>query len=115
MNASRRIMPEDKSELANGSEMKSAATSSIAVMPMRTIVFAVASVILVIVCFAFALQYFVAERLPELTEENLQAAMVRWQKNGPVSYDLDVELRGAQPGRVQVAVRQREVESETRD
>src|SRR3954464_2276016 len=115
MNASRRIMPNDESELADGPELKLAATPSSAVMPVRTIIFAFASVVLVIVCLAFALQYFVAERLPELTEANLQAAMEQWQKNGPTSYDLDVELRGAQPGRVQVQVRQREVDSETRD
>ena len=36
--------------------------------------------------------------------------MERWQQSGPASYDLDVELRGAQPGEVHVEVRQREVE-----
>jgi hypothetical protein len=81
----------------------------------RAIVFALASIALAIAFVLLALQYFVAERLPELTEAQLQAAMERWQKNGPASYDLDVELRGAQPGHVHVEVRQHEIENETRD
>jgi hypothetical protein len=91
-----------------------AAVSSAALSP-RAILFALACIALAIACVVLALQYFVAERLPELTEANLQAGMDQWQKNGPVSYDLNVELRGAQPGHVHVEVRQREVENETRD
>ena len=58
-----------------------------------------------------ALEYFVAERLPELTEDKLRAAMTLWQKAGPASYDMDIELRGARPGQVHVEVRDKEVEA----
>jgi hypothetical protein len=81
----------------------------------KTIVFLIASIALAIACVALALQYFVAERLPELTEANLRAAMEKWKANGPASYHMEVELRGARPGNVQVDVRNKEVEDETRD
>jgi hypothetical protein len=62
-----------------------------------------------------ALKYFVAERLPAVTEASLEAAMQRWNAQGPQGYDMDVELRGAQPGFVHVEVRNHEVTAETRD
>jgi hypothetical protein len=106
-------MPNDGSQPSKG--LESVTTSSGTTLSVRTVIFALVSIALAIACVALALQYFVAERLPELTEARLKSAMERWQKNGPVSYDLDVELRGAQPGQVHVEVRQREVENETRD
>jgi hypothetical protein len=108
-------MPNDEAQPATEAELESTATSPSAALSARTIVFALASIALAIAGVALALQYFVAERLPELTESKLKSAMDRWQKSGPASYDLDVELRGAQPGQVHVEVRQREVENETRD
>jgi hypothetical protein len=90
-------------------------TVSTGVHPARAIAFLLASIALAAVCVAFALQYFVAERLPELTDSTLQTATERWQKNGPKSYDVEIELRGAQPGKVHVEVRDKEVELETRD
>jgi hypothetical protein len=81
----------------------------------KTIAFVVASAALAVACVALALQYFVAERLPKLSEATLRAAIERWQKNGPASYDLDIELRGARPGNVHVEVRNKEVTLETRD
>ncbi len=44
-------------------------------------------------------------RMPELTEDDLQAAVARWNEDGPKSYDLELELEGARPGTVQVEVR----------
>jgi hypothetical protein len=56
-----------------------------------------------------------ATRIPELTEENLEAAEVLWQRTAPENYDIDVELRGAQPGTVEVQVRGGEVTTMTRN
>ncbi|HEX4412881.1 MAG TPA: DUF6174 domain-containing protein [Lacipirellulaceae bacterium] len=82
---------------------------------MRTVAFVLACLALALVCIGLALDYFVAERLPELTEDNLRAATELWRKAGPQSYDMDIELRGARPGQVHVEVRNKEVELETRD
>lgn len=82
---------------------------------VKAIVFAAVSFVLAIAAIALALQYFVAERLPELTEANLEAATARWEKSGPASYDVEIELGGARPGQVHVEVRDREVIAETRD
>ena len=83
--------------------------------PTRTFVFALASFALAIVCMLFALRYFVGERLPELNEAALEAAMAKWEKNGPKSYDMEIELRGARPGKIQIEVRDGDVTSHTRD
>jgi hypothetical protein len=81
----------------------------------RTLVFVIASVALAIGCVLLALQFFVAERLPALNEHALEAAMARWSEHAPADYDMDIELRGAQPGKIHVEVRNGEVTSETRD
>lgn len=83
--------------------------------PARRIAFVLASFALAVAGVMLAVQYFFAERLPELTEATLQVATERWNKNGPASYDMEIELRGAQPGRVHVEVRDKEVTMETRD
>jgi Family of unknown function (DUF6174) len=62
-----------------------------------------------------ALQLFAVRRIPELTEPLLEAAEERWQANGPASYNLDLEITGAQPGIVHVEVRDGEVTAMTRD
>jgi hypothetical protein len=81
----------------------------------RTLIFVVACVALAIGCVVLALQFFVAERLPTLDEPALEAAMSRWNEHGPSDYDMDIELRGAQPGKIHVEVRNSEVTAETRD
>jgi hypothetical protein len=103
-------------ELANDDrEHTPLAKVSPSTVSLSSVAIVFASVALAIVCIALALNYFVAERLPELTEEKLRAAMTLWQKAGPVSYDMDIELRGARPGQVHVEVRDKEVDLETRD
>lgn len=82
---------------------------------VRAVVFAVGAFIIAITSIALALQYFVADRLPELSEASLDQATKLWDKQGPTSYDMDIELRGARPGQVHVEVRDREVVAETRD
>lgn len=68
-----------------------------------------------IVGLIVVLQVFAVRRIPDLTEPLLQAAEKRWQENGPASYDLDLEITGAQPGIVHVEVRDGEVTAMTRD
>jgi hypothetical protein len=84
-------------------------------IPWRSAAFVLLSAAAAVAAVVFALNYFVAERLPALTEESLDAASAKWKANGPASYDMDIELRGARPGVVHVEVRDREVTAETRD
>jgi hypothetical protein len=55
------------------------------------------------------LEFFVAERVPELTLERLHAAEALWKRVGPASYDLDLLLGGLRPGPVHVEVRDGQV------
>ncbi len=59
--------------------------------------------------------YIAGQRAPRLTRAELDAAIARWEKNGPADYDLDLELSGNRPGRVHVEVRRGEVAHMTRD
>lgn len=54
-------------------------------------------------------------RLPLLTHEALAQARQLWQTNGPADYDLEVHIRGRQPGVVQLSVRGGRVTHMTRD
>jgi hypothetical protein len=96
-------------------ESENEADDSNAGSSIRAILFVVVSVALAIACVALALQYFVAERLPALNQAALEAAVERWDQNTPPNYDMDILLRGAQPGKVHVEVRGGEVTAETRD
>src|SRR6187399_762431 len=81
----------------------------------RTTLFVLGSIAFALASLVLAVEFFVVERIPLLTQSDFDGAKKRWQEHGPVSYDLDIELRGAQPGRVQVNVRNRVVIAETRD
>lgn len=108
-------MADEVPTAADASQDSAAKPSQGSPVPARTIAFLVLSFALAAVCVAFALQFFVAERLPELTEARLEAAMDLWLKNGPSNYIMDIELKGAQPGAVHVEVLKKEVENETRN
>ena len=84
-------------------------------LPRSTTLFVLGSLAFAIVSLVLAVEFFVVERIPLLTEVELESAKKRWQEHGPVSYEMDIELRGAQPGRVQVKVQNRVVTAETRD
>jgi hypothetical protein len=73
------------------------------------------AIILTVTIVAIVLQVFVADRIPPLTEARLEAAQELWEQQGPRSYDMDLEIRGAQPGRVHVEVRDGKVTAMTRD
>jgi hypothetical protein len=81
----------------------------------RATLFVLGSIVFALASLVLALEFFVVERIPLLTESELNGAQKRWQEHGPVSYDMDIELRGAQPGRVEIKVRNRVVMAETRD
>jgi hypothetical protein len=81
----------------------------------RTTAFVLASLALAIAGIVLALQFFVVERLPELTDADLAAAKKRWQDNEAVNYDMELEIRGAQPGSAHVEVRNRVVTAATRN
>lgn len=72
-------------------------------------------VALVLFAIIFAVQALVVDKIPDMTQESLQAATERWQKHGPASYDLDIQIGGAQPGIVHVEVRDGAVTASTRD
>src|SRR5215213_7198873 len=75
----------------------------------RTTLFVLGSIAFALASLVLAIEFFVIERIQLLTEAELDSAEKRWQEHGPVSYDMDIELRGAQPGRVHVSVRNRVV------
>ena len=81
----------------------------------RTTAFVLASLALAIAGVVLALQYFVVEHIPDLTDAKLASATKRWQEKGPANYDMDIEIRGAEPGSAHVEVRNRVVTAATRD
>ncbi len=81
----------------------------------RTTVFVLATLAFAIACGVFAVQFFFVERLPDLTEAKLASAKKLWQEHGPTDYEMDIDVRGAQPGNVHVEVQHRVVMASTRD
>ena len=73
-----------------------------------------AALLVVAAALVFA-KIFGAERIPELTVATLDEAEQRWQLAGPQNYDIDIELRGAQPGSVHAQIRGGEVTALSRD
>lgn len=68
-----------------------------------------------LVALVFGLVAMRGESLPTLTAETLNEASQRWERDGPRDYDLEVEIRGRQPGHVKIEVRDREVTHMERD
>ncbi len=81
----------------------------------RMVVIGVAVIGLPFIGVIVFLQMFVAQRIPDLTEARLEAAEQLWQQQGPASYDMDIEIRGARPGGVHIEVRDGEPIGMTRD
>jgi hypothetical protein len=54
-------------------------------------------------------------RLAEIDEARLAAARAQWQKNGPASYDIEVQVSGPQAAAYRVEVRDQKVKSATRN
>jgi hypothetical protein len=70
---------------------------------------------MILAALALLLEMFVAQRIPALTAERLVEAQERWRRNGPTSYDMDLEILGERPGPVHVEVRLGQVTAMTRD
>ena len=49
--------------------------------------------------------FIMRSNLPRLTQADFDAAVARWEKNGPADYGLDLELAGNRPGEIHVEVR----------
>ncbi len=101
--------------LPKGHNLAAAASARDNRLPTKAILVTILAMIGAVVVVAVLLQVFVAQRTPELTEARLAAAQELWQQNGPANYDMDLELRGAQPGIVHVEVRDGKVTAMTRD
>jgi hypothetical protein len=81
----------------------------------RSMILGVLGAALLLAAVLIGLKVFVADKTPELTEEAFRVAFQKWGEKGPVSYDLDVQIGGAQPGIAHVEVRNRAVTVATRD
>jgi hypothetical protein len=57
----------------------------------------------------------ISRRIPELTDARLDAAIQRWNSQGPEDYRLKVKIEGLRPGDVSVEVQHGEVVKMTRD
>jgi hypothetical protein len=76
------------------------------------------SLLLTLVCIVGAaalLRMFAAQRIPELTAADLEAAQKRWDRAGPESYEMDLEILRERPGTVHIEVRNSEIAAMTRD
>jgi len=70
-----------------------------------------AGVVVVLAIFIFSSR----EKLPILTQADYDAAVERWERNKPNSYELDLELSGNRAGQIHVEVRDGEVVRMIRD
>ena len=84
-------------------------------LPRRAVVAGLLFAILAVVGTVLVIQVVFANPIPELTAAKLEQAERLWDRAGPPSYDMDLEIRGAQPGRVHIEVRNSEVTATTRD
>jgi hypothetical protein len=84
-------------------------------LPRRATIFAIGSIVFAIVALLLAVEFFVVERIPPMTQADVDRAKKLWLERGPTDYDMSIELRGAQPGKVEVSVRHRVVAAETRN
>ncbi len=81
----------------------------------RTTLFVLGSAAFALACVVLAVEFFVVERIPLLSQAELDGAQKLWQEHGPLSYDMDIEIRGARPGSVHINVKNRVPMAETRD
>jgi len=106
---------ENTESAAHPAAAPSPAASPNSRLPGRALFIGMLFAVVAIVGVVALLQTFVVQRIPELSEARLETAEDLWQRAGPASYDMDLEIRGAQPGRVHIEVRNREVTAMTRD
>ena len=104
----------DRENFAAASNGDPNQTPSASRIPRRALVAGLLFAILV-VGGLIAIQAVFGNRIPELTAAKLEEAEQLWDQAGPASYDMDLEIRGAQPGRVRIEVRHGEVTKTSRD
>jgi hypothetical protein len=96
-------------------ELPSADGAAAAIHPSRRgLWIAIGIAALTIAGIVIGLKLFV-DPIPALTDSQLQEAEELWQRAGPASYDMKLEIRGARPGKVRIQVRNGEVTRMSRD
>lgn len=75
----------------------------------------VASGLAVVLVAVLAVAFLWRDNTPRLTESDYEAAVARWDANGPADYNLDLELAGNRPGKIHVEVRDGQAVHMTRD
>ncbi|MEX0678676.1 MAG: DUF6174 domain-containing protein [Pirellulales bacterium] len=75
----------------------------------------VASGLAVVLVAVLAVAFLWRDNTPRLTESDYEAAVARWDANGPADYNLDLELAGNRPGKIHVEVRDGRAVHMTRD
>ena len=103
------------SSIANAASPEDGLAARDSRLSRRTLTIGLTLAALALLVVIVALQFFVADRNPLLSAGRLVAAQQLWQQHGPSSYDMEVEIRGAQPGNVHVEVRDGAVTQESRD
>jgi hypothetical protein len=83
--------------------------------PSRATLYALLLLVFAVVIVGGLLQLLVAENIPALTEVGLREAEDLWTAKGPTSYDMKIDIRGAQPGLVNIEVRDGIPTTMTRD
>ena len=81
----------------------------------RALIVALLAAVVTIAAVIVFLQAFVARHIPALAAAEFELAQARWQQRGPASYEMEIEIRGAQPGMVFVRVLNGEVVEMSRD
>jgi hypothetical protein len=84
-------------------------------VPRRLLLIGLLIAAVAVAAAVVVIRLFAAARIPELTVEMLNAAEELWQRADPQNYDIEIELRGAQPGTVNVQVRGGSVVALTRN
>jgi hypothetical protein len=81
----------------------------------RGVMLAALGAVMLLAAFLIALKMLFGSTTPDLTRDSFEIALQKWQATGPASYDLEVVIGGAQPGKVHLDVRDGEVTAATRD
>lgn len=81
----------------------------------RTLVLLLLPALACIVGWAVLLRMFAAQRIPELTGAEFEDAERLWDRTGPKSYEMDLEILRGRPGTVHIEVRNGEITAMTRD
>lgn len=82
---------------------------------MRMLLLLLLPTVFCIVGVALLLQTLVGQKIPVLTEVELEKAQGLWASTGPASYEMDLEILQGRPGTVHIEVQNDEISAMTRD